>query len=338
MCPPPSSSPGDPWAEDSEGDERVGGGNHGEELEREWRAREQHYFNVSSWLRFCRRVEGRRRRRRHRGPRRASLSLSRPPTPFPLSPQKKGKKRTSNQTPQHQQTGYRDGIEDGKARTVQHGFDEGFRAGAAAGFSAGAVRGALDALRLPGRSPRPAPAPAAAAAGGVASLESLAALFASAPKAQIAADLCSRLAAAPLSAEAVLGRRASAASGAAARGAARGAAGIGAREEANEVEARLAVSEDELRAALGRLDQVATAAAAAAAAARAGGGGGGGQSGGNGGGHETAGDRSDAPEALRLPEPLPGSADTHAMMGELRAALRERLGGVDVAEPPPLPA
>mmetsp|Transcript_1105 Transcript_1105/g.3356 ORF Transcript_1105/g.3356 Transcript_1105/m.3356 type:complete len:141 (+) Transcript_1105:177-599(+) len=44
------------------------------------------------------------------------------------------------------QQGYRDGVAEGKAQSVQHGFDEGFCLGAAQGFAAGRQR-ALDALK-----------------------------------------------------------------------------------------------------------------------------------------------------------------------------------------------
>jgi hypothetical protein len=146
-------------------------------------------------------------------------------------------------------------------------------------------------------------------------------LFAALPKAQVAADLCSRLAAAPLRDEEVLEGRA--ASDAAARAAARAAAGVGGdadEDDDEDVEERVAVSEEDLRAALRRLEEVEEA-------VRAGGGGG---RRGDGGGTSIGA----APEALRLPEPSATAADTRAMMDELRAALRERLGGMDVAEPP----
>ena len=173
-----------------------------------------------------------------------------------------------------------------------------------------------------------APAAAVAPTSAPPSLESLASLFAALPKARVAADLCSRLAAAPLDAAELVARRA--ASDAAARAAARAAAGNGGvgggddeEDEDDVVEGRVAVSEEELRAALRRLDEV-----AAATAGRGGPGGGGGASGG----------ANAAPEALRLPDALATSADTRAMMDELRSALRERLGGLDVAEPPPAAA
>lgn len=78
------------------------------------------------------------------------------------------------------QQGYRDGVAEGKAQSVQQGFDEGFRLGAAQGFAAGRQR-ALDAFERAGGAgfqeqkdrQHASPAKGAALGGGGASVAAM---------------------------------------------------------------------------------------------------------------------------------------------------------------------
>ena len=49
---------------------------------------------------------------------------------------------------QHHNAGYLEGLEEGKAETIQSGFNEGFLDGGKAGFAYGQLKGAARALRI----------------------------------------------------------------------------------------------------------------------------------------------------------------------------------------------
>ena len=69
------------------------------EIDQEWEARRARFHNVSSSLLHQRTSEA-----------------ARPVLPMPLSP---------ISGPVHEQVGYKEGLEEGKAKTLQQGFDEG---------------------------------------------------------------------------------------------------------------------------------------------------------------------------------------------------------------------